>query len=215
MKPWKNIKVKSGTFYVSSKEPLDGYKEVKYTDKKTKQEITVYHREFNDLQGVLKRVSIDDSKFGKQLRIFVESDDYKNVLEVPLRSPFGDITEYVRSVVQVLGNMEYDKEYRIFVNRKFKDSKDRPYKNFVFLEEDDKPITWAIHPNDFPSAVRQENKLGEVDYDRTERNDFIIEELLKQLERLNGKEETKQPSSSKKKEEPVPANTDDDDDLPF
>lgn len=220
-KEFRNIRVKKGTFYTASKTPLEGYKEIEYEDRKTKENKKTYHKELREVKGVLNKIDIHDGLFGKTFRIFIEDEEFINAIEMPLKNGYKNISEYVRSVVQIMDNLTPKESYTLFVNKKNQNAKRIPYKNIVVMQFDEqtnknKLVSWAIQPKEFPAVKIIEDVTGDKEFDKKERDEFILKKLVEGIQNFESKlDDNNTEEVPVNSEDVVEVKSDDFNELPF
>ena len=228
---------KKGKFYLKSKTPLEGYEEITYQDKKSKEPkmLVTYHKYVDSIEGVVSRVEVKEFTFGKFLNVSLKvNDDTFATVQVPYKDKYG----YSRETKAFVGALDtLKKGERVVVNPKIstftkgngkEGSSLTIWINYVNIkDENDKNVsTGFIKFEDIPKAIKGE-KRGEVTYDNEPISDFFyakLEKLFTEYGKSTTSEttstETKPEAKKKTKDAPVEANMafdlgDDDDDLPF
>lgn len=237
------LKVSSeGKLYASSKEPRDGY--VEFT---SKQGNVSYRKYFAGTDhGHITQLGIDEVRFDsgtvRYLKIVVESEDSRDVIQLPLTKQSGALSDIVKRFTLLLPNVDFSKELTITSNGT-KDEKGYTsrvmFVSYTSNGEVQRPsvkfaYSLAKDSTDFPGLEIKEGIDG-IKYDSTKQDKAVYELLLEQLERFQnekggsssddnddeGHEETEKPTSKEtkstpKKDAPVAVEEEDvDSDLPF
>lgn len=191
-----NVKIKNGTFYLSSKEDRgEGWEKKSFPNPQNKNEtLTRYHKELS-VKGELFHVSIGDDRFvGKTAKIGVKNKNTAYWVEVPIMSKKGvkTVDDYFKSIVGSLLTAEKGQEVVMFVNSKNKDKRGYLYKNIVMLDSDNSVIKSPYSFKDAPrwKITETKNEFGEKEkkYDATETNKFYIDILNKAIEKFKSGE---------------------------
>lgn len=227
-----NVKIKTGTFYLSSKTDRgEGWVEKQFENPQNRDEtLTRYHKELS-VEGELFHVSMGDDKYlGKTAKIGVKNGDTTYWIEVPIMSKKGvkTVDDYFKSIVGSLLAAEKGQQVVMFINNKNEDKRGYLYKNIVILDSENNVIKSPYSFNDAPKwdVNEKEDEFGEVtkEYDATKTNKFYIDILNKAIEKFKSKGNTEPKQKSTTKNVPTatpeqafePAGVDDEEpDLPF
>lgn len=236
-----NVKVKSGTFYISSKEDKgEGWEKQTFKNPQNKEEIlTRWHKNVS-IKGKVNMLKMDDDKYkGKVLNMIVGGEDESYALQVPIMDNGGTVkttNKYFNSLVGSLENVKKGEEVTMFVNSKYEDKNGRLYRNIVVLDSEGKLIKSNFELSEVPRWI--ENKTKDefdeeiIEWDASPANKFYIDLFKKVVSNFEGNTTTtnssNKPQSSSKPSNKVPTatpeeafepagdlNIDDHDDLPF
>lgn len=200
------IKYGSHTFYESSKtKKSDAYQEFKYTDRETKQEKVVYHRDLEYISGELMYVGMQDfEKGGKFLSIIIKGENESFGISIPVYSASGVKTtdNYFNSMVGILENLSKGDYVNLTVNTRSKDKKGEYYRNVVALDKDNKIIKSKFDFKDVPKWNKEETEddFGKttVKWDASPTNKFYIEKFMQILEDFKGSSSNSSSDSEQK-----------------
>jgi hypothetical protein len=229
----KTVKVKKGTFYISSKEDQgEGWTKNEFKNPQNKDETLVrYHRELS-IEGKITYLAMKEDRFaGNVLSLIVNNKEKEESysLQIPIMDTGGTVrttNQYFNSIAGVFKNVKKGDTITMFVNNKNKDKDDRLYRNIVVLNEDNNLIKSDFSFMDSPKwAVSiTENEFGKEvkKYDATESNKFYIEkfkESIASFEASQAKDPIPEPKDTAKKEKDYTpheeVDEDEDNDLPF
>ena len=213
------VKIKSGTFYLSSKEEQTGqyWKAVEVTNPTTGEKLKRWHKEIS-IEGNLLYVGMQDDKFqGRVLSMLVKGQDSETYsLKIPILSTKGikATDPFFNSLALVLPKLKKGDAIRMFLNSKNKDKKDNLYKNVVVLDGQGQLIKSDVSFKDVPKWNSKEvvDAFGDkkMEYDPTPSNTFYIQEFMKSVNYFKElKENTQQ-----QQEHPQTATTASDFDMP-
>lgn len=233
------VKIKAGTFYISSKEDGgEGWTRNEFTNPQNKEETLVrYHKELS-VKGKVMYVAMKDDKFrGKVLAMIVSNEEESYSLQIPIMNEKGRVqttNEYFNSIVGSLQNVSKGDEVTMFVNNDRKDKNDRLYRNIIILDAEGSLIKAPYNFTDVPKWESTEKKdaFGEVTkvWDATPTNTFYIEQMNKAIANFESSKESYAAANPKKEESNAPApvkeqkpamkpsntfDVDEDDPLPF
>ncbi len=179
-----NVKVKNGTFYISSKEDKgEGWTKQEFTNPQNKEETLVrYHRTLS-VEGKLNYLAIGDDKYqGKVLKLIVGGDSEDYALSIPIMDTGGSVkttNQYFNSLIGSLENVNKGDTITMFVNNKNKDKKDRLYRNIVTLNSEGKLVKSSFSFSDVPKWLNTEvtDEFGETvtKWDASPTNKFYID----------------------------------------
>lgn len=198
------VKVKSGTFFLSSKEDKgEGWEKQEFKNPQNKDETLIrYHKKLS-IKGKVTYLAMAEDKFkGKVLSLIVKGEeDYS--LKVPILDNDGKVkttNSYFNSLVGPLENVKKGDEITMFVNNKNKDKNDNLYRNIVVLDSEGKLIKSNFSFSDVPKWKKNEivNDFGETDveWDASESKKFYIDKFNSVLESFSSEKETKEPSNN-------------------
>jgi len=231
-----NVSASKGSLYQSSKVEKDGYEEV-ITQSGTK----TYHRYVKSVTGYVTKVAVNTANFpsGAVEQLVVNVTDRENgviqVIQMPLHNSKGNYSTTALAMLNVLPNLDKDKEvavgfYLSKYTTKSGDEKTNVVASISYLgetTEDGKPLNvkW-IDFSEVPMGEKVE-KRGTVTWNFDKRDDFYYDLLQKVIERFRFENGESQPTSTKKQNtNDVATNTtatqtdafssdDDDEELPF
>lgn len=174
-----NYKIKANKdraiFYTSSKDPIAGYKQVEVKDRGT-----YFHKEVTNMEGVVERVYIKESKFGDTLDVWFKQDSGDiNVLSISLWRNAGSLNDYVKEFAKLLPNISFGKQVSLWLNNKTKDSKGFLYKNMYAKSGEDK-IEWGIDPTSIPKGEKVLNPITKKEQYSFEKNNAFFYEKLQE-----------------------------------
>ena len=199
------VKVKSGTFYISSKEDKgEDWERNEFPNPQNKNETLVrYHRELS-LKGNINYLAMQEDKYaGNVVSIIINNkeDNESYNLQIPIMDTGGSVrttNQYFNSVAGVFKHLRKGDYVTMFVNNKNKDKNDRFYKNIVVLDEDGKLVKSDFKFTDSPrwSSTEKTDEFGKVtkEWDATETNKWYIAKFNESLEAFNS--EAKEPATN-------------------
>lgn len=218
-----NVKVKNGTFYVSSKEDKgEGWEKNTFPNPQNKDEtLTRYHRSLS-IKGKVNMLKMEDDKYqGKVLSMIIGGEDESYSLKIPVMDKGGTVkttNQYFNSLVGSLENVSKGDEVTMFVNNKNEDKNGRLYKNIVALDSDGKLIKSNFNFKDTPKWIKKEitDDFGEetVEWDASPTNKFYIDLFKKVLDNFGSESSTPQPKQESKPKA-KPKVQEEDSELPF
>ena len=200
-----NVKIKEGTFYLSSKEAQEGWEKQTFPNPQNREETLVRYHKNVSIEGTIDSVEFADDKFaGKVLKVSFTTEDLgKLYLSLPVYSTGGvkATDSYFNSFVGSLQNMVKGQSIKAFINNKNKDKNDRLYKNIVILTPDNKIIKSNFSFSDVPRWESKEvtDEFGDTvkEWDVNKANKFFIGVAKAAVEGFSGE--------VTEKEEPKPA----------
>ena len=226
----KDVRIKEGTFYLSSKEEKQGWEKQTFQNPQNREEtLTRWHKNVS-IDGTIEAVEIKDDQYrGKVLSVkFNDKEQGDLYLNLPVYGNGGVKTTdpYFNSFVGPLENLSKGQQVKVFINNKNRDKKDRLYRNVVVLTPDNDLIKSNFSFSDVPSWESKEVKddFGETtkEWDASEANKFYIAVAKKALANFNGSEAPQKQETPKKENKPKPekkqepvAQEQDNDSLPF
>jgi len=229
----KTVKVKKGTFYISSKEDQgEGWTKNEFKNPQNKDETLVrYHRELS-IEGKINYLAMKEDKFAGNVMSLIVNNKEKDEsysLQIPIMDTGGTVrttNQYFNSIAGVFKNVKKGDTITMFVNNKKKDKDDRLYRNIVVLDEDNNLIKSDFSFMDSPKwavSITEDEFGKEVKkYDATESNKFYIEkfkESIASFEASQAKDPIPEPKDTAKEEKDYTpheeVDEDEDDDLPF
>ena len=225
-----NVKVKSGTFYISSKEDKgEGWTKQEFANPQKKDETLVRYHKTLSIEGRVNHLAMDDDKYqGKVLNLIVGGENESYALKIPIMDTGGKVSttnQYFNSLVGSLENIKKGDTVTMFVNNKNKDKNDRLYRNIVTLNSEGKLIKSNFSFSDVPRWDSKEttDDFGETvtEWDASPTNKFYIDKFKEVVANFKptDSESTKQTDTKeapKKEEKAVEASAPTNhDDLPF
>lgn len=222
------VRIKKGTFYISSKEDRgEGWTRQEFTDPNNPEVTLVRYHKNLSVEGEVVYVGFQDDKFkGDVLSMLIKGDDETYSIKVPVFSS-GRVEatdQYFNSFVGALDNVNKGDRVTMFINNRNEDKNGFLYKNVVVLDENKSLIRSNFSFSDVPSweVTEKKNALGKVikEYDPSAANEFYIDIAKKVVEKFEKKAETRteerpkdeNPKTEPKKQEEVEMTPDD---LPF
>jgi len=226
-----NVKIKNGTFYISSKEDKgEGWTKQEFPNPQKKKETLVRYHKTLSIEGRLNHLAMGDDKFqGKVLNLIVGGESESYSLSVPIMDTEGSINttnQYFNSLVGALENIKKGDQVTMFVNSKNYDKNDHLYRNIVTLDSDGKLIKSNFSFSDVPRWESNEttDDFGETvtQWDASSANKFYIDKFKKVVQAFKSKTETETPKEktvespkTEAKVETKPVETKVPDNLPF
>lgn len=224
-----NVKVKSGTFYISSKEDKgEGWTKQEFPNPQKKEETLVRYHKTLSIEGRVNHIAMDDDKYqGKVLNMIVGGESESYALKIPIMDTGGTVkttNQYFNSLVGALENIKKGDTVTMFVNNKNKDKNDRLYRNIVTLDSDGKLIKSNFSFSDTPKweSTEVEDEFGEIvkQWDASATNKFYIDKFKEVVSNFKPKEDAKKADTEAQKEteKKEPKNKTENnghDDLPF
>ena len=227
----KTVKVKKGTFYISSKEDQgEGWTKNEFKNPQNKDETLIrYHRELS-IEGKITYLAMKEDKYaGNVMSLIVNNKEKEESysLQIPIMDTGGTVrttNQYFNSIAGVFKNVKKGDTITMFVNNKNKDKDDRLYRNIVVLNEDNNLIKSDFSFMDSPKwavSITEDEFGKEVKkYDATESNKFYIEkfkESIASFEASQAKDPIPEPKDTAKEEKDYTPHeeVDEDDGLPF
>lgn len=230
-KTFKNVGIKRGTLYLTSKEKEgEDWEEQSFEIKGEK--LVRYHKHIS-VNGKLTKVQLKKDRFkGQVLSMWI--DDGKDTiysLDVPVYQPnskMNSLDNYFQSAVAALESINLGDTIGIIVNNRAKDKEGDLYKNLVFFDVNNQLIRSLFQFTEVPrwNKVVSEDPLTKeevITWDTTPTNNFYFEKMRALLDRFEGtgSEGTKsEPAETKaEKAEPTKAEPamelEEEDKLPF
>jgi len=188
----KKVKVKKGTFYISSKEDQgEGWTKNEFKNPQNKDETLVrYHRELS-IEGKITYLAMKEDRYdGNVLSLIVNNKEKEESysLQIPIMDTGGTVrttNQYFNSIAGVFKNVKKGDTITMFVNTRNEDRNGNLYRNIVVLNEDNKPIKSDFSFTDSPKWVvsTKEDEFGKEikEYDATESNKFYIAKFKESL----------------------------------
>lgn len=212
-----NIRHTDGYMYSTSKEKKEGY-----TESISKSGKVSYQRNERAFEGTFVGIKLDDTDYGKQLRIKFKTAEDFIVVNVAMKDSKGSLNKYFKAFVKVMANLDKNKKYSFGTNTTKKNPKGYLYESFYINNlEENTPVMWAIKNEDVPQPVLEKDPLGGAEKWNYKPEDiYYFGVFEKEYTRL----EDNEPKSFQgfvtdkgaEKEEPIPFGVDaDTDDLPF
>lgn len=221
-----DVRIKQGTFYISSKKDKgEGWTRQEFTNPQNKEETLVRYHKTLSIEGKLKHLSIDDDKYqGKVLKLIVRGDNESYALKLPIMDIGGKVkttNQYFNSLVGSLENVKKGDKITMFVNNKNKDKNDRLYRNIVTLDSEGKLIKANFSFTDVPKWKSEDitNEFNETvtQWDASPTNKFYIDKVKEVISNFKSEntsfniDEKEEPE----KETPKPQESNAPSDLPF
>lgn len=179
-----NYKIKSNqeraTFYTSSKEKIEGYKEVDLKEKGI-----FYHKEVRDVTGTLETIKLRDGKFGKTVEIYLKQDN--GDIAVISNNVFRNSTsiyDYAKSITKIIPGLKVGKKYEFWLNNKIKDKKGFLYKtvNANLLDGENKAkVDWAFTKDDVPAGEKVQHPVTGVETWNFDKNNAFFYQKLQEF----------------------------------
>jgi hypothetical protein len=197
----KQVKVKKGTFYISSKEDKgEGWTKNEFKNPQKKEETLVrYHREIS-IEGNITYLAMKEDKYaGNVLSLIVSNKEKEESysLQVAIMDTGGTVrttNQYFNSIAGVFKNVKKGDEITMFVNNRNEDKNGNLYRNIVILDSESKLIKSDFSFTDSPrwTVSIGEDEFGKEvkKYDATESNKFYIGKFKESLESFNGQKGT-------------------------
>lgn len=200
-----NVKIKEGTFYLSSKTAEEGWEKQTFPNPQNREETLVRYHKNVSIEGTVDSVEFADDKFaGKVLKVKFTTEDLGELyLSLPVYSTGGvkATDSYFNSFVGSLQNITKGQSVKAFINNKNKDKNDRLYKNIVVLTPDNKIIKSNFSFSDVPRWESKEttDEFGDTvkEWDVNKANKFFIGVAKAAVDSFSG--------DTSKKEESKPA----------
>lgn len=201
------VKIKNGTFYISSKTEKENWTRNEFKNPQNKQETLIrWHRELS-IKGNIVYLDMKEDKYaGNVLSLILNNkdDNESYSLEIPIMDTGGSVrttNQYFNSVAGTFKNLKKGDFVKMFVNNKKEDKNGRLYRNIVVLDEDDNLIKSDFSYMDAPkwSVTVTKDEFGKEvkKYDATETNKFYINKFQESLSSFNGDSQpTEQPSKT-------------------
>ena len=161
-----NYKIKSNkdksTFYISSKDKIEGYVEVQIKDRGT-----FYHKYLSNISGVLETIKMRDGKFGQTLELYLKQDNGDiGVLSTNIFRNTSSVDDFTKSLIRILDNLKKGEKYEFFLNNKSKDKKEFLYKTIYASKingEDKEKIEWSFENSEVPAGEKVKHPVTGVE----------------------------------------------------
>lgn len=232
----------NGNLYSGSKDPKPGYDQ--YTSKTGNVSYRKVYSgtDFGFMTGLAIEERVYDSGKVRFLVVTIENDKAKDIIQIPLKSQKGELTDLVRKFVALLPGVDFSRELTIASNRK---KNDRGYVDRVLFinyvtdgKVEEQGLKFSLkfgEGGDVPMFTTKPGIDGIV-YDFTEQDKFLYDRLLEQMERfqkekpshsavatskseeapkVESKPETTQPETKVETKAGPKVDSNEDDDLPF
>jgi|GEM_PF-4714438 len=182
-----------GRMYVSSKEPKEGYEEVKLKDGSL-----TYHKFYSGTEyGKISLFSVVKTDNGKYLNLGIDEGEVVSVISMPIwrTAKSGDkyLNPWVIAVISVMPNIDFQKEYRISTSVKnYKGTDNKEHKshnvwfNYMDIEGNELFEKFAISFKEAPAWEKSNDGFSET-YDKTKFNAFWSGKLQVELDRFKQK----------------------------
>ena len=132
---------------------------------------TVNELAFNSLNGKITRFDIEDTKFGKQIKLCIQDDkDYYLSL--------GYADSLTVSIYKMLPNVDPSKGISLELSRKMGD--DGKERTSIFIKQNGENVKWAytkVNKNGLPDMVKIRVN-GKEEWDKTAQLDFLQEKVI-------------------------------------
>lgn len=179
-----------GYLYTGSKEPREGF-----TEYVSKQGNVSYRKTFIGTDfGKMTQLGIEEKTFDsgkvKYLSITVENEKTRDVIQLPLLTQKGGLSDVVRKFIAVLPGIDFSRDLTISSNRK---KNERGYTDrFLFVnyvndgEVEKGGLKYSLKfgpEGDVPPMEKKDGVTGVV-WDTTNQDNYLYKKLLEQLERF-------------------------------
>jgi len=173
---FKTVGIKTGNvLYTSHKEAGENTVETSTKDGKI-----YHHEEYENVEGKLTAVKLEEGKFGERLKLFIEQDkDNTFVLEIPTIIN-KELSDWAVEMGKFIGNLKLNKQTKISTNKTKLDKNNFPYKN-LFITQDEERVDWAFELSEIPKPVVK-TKLGKDSLDFEDRDDFVYKKIKAAVE---------------------------------
>ena len=180
-----------GNFYTGSKEPKEGYTE--YTSSKGN---VSYRKSFSGTEfGKMTQLGIEEKVFDtgkvKYLTFSVENEDAKDIIQLPLKTQGGGLTDEVKKFIAILPGIDFSKDLTVSSNKK---RNERGYVDRVLFinyvtdgKVDEQGLKFSLkfgENGDIPMFTKKQGIDGVI-YDFVEQDTYLYNKLIEQLERFN------------------------------
>jgi hypothetical protein len=222
----------TGLFFIYSKEEKEGFE--KHTS--TKGNVS-YRKYFKDgIKGVLESVSLYEGKFGNQISMNIKDGDEVYFTPVDIADQRGNVDSYAESLIKLLPALqkgdnvlvrgynftpEGDKYSKIGISITVNGEKLKPALTNAYTDKDGKQVEGQIPATVWKKDALGKNKPTAVSLEA--KNDFLLEVVMTETERLKyvpSTEQTSAPAPKPQQSEPSMSYDsgqaeEDEDDLPF
>lgn len=184
-----------GYIYQRSATQLEGYKP--YYDKDSK--LLGYKKIYSATDtGKIKDLCIRVAEFSsggvKMVSLTIEGENGLENIQFPLLTQSKTLSPYAKSLATILPNVDFEGEYSISFDKR-KDDKGFTYKNIYFNIGDNNFVrSFHKYPNkennngaDIPPMEKSESITGDVVWDSTKQDKFLMDFLKAQIERFHSK----------------------------
>lgn len=203
-----NYRIKKGNvFYLSSSEPLPGYKKVE-----TKVGV-FYHKETDLIRSSeLLSIKINESKYGEYISFKMKGEDDNTIIDLSIKTLVnGRLDAFAASAAMSIGNLKLGDPIDITLNKTERNSGNYLYSN-IYFKQDGVNVPWTFEYSDVPKLVEKINKITKkAEYDSEDKDAFLYEKLKEGCQ-AGSKKLPKQSDISDSKTVVRPI---EDDDLPF
>ena len=215
------IRIKKGTFYVSSKEDGgEGWNRQEFRNPQNPSETLIrYHKELG-VEGEVVWVGFLEDKYkGDLFGMLIKGEEGTYSLKIPVFSSgkVEAIDQYLTSVIGAFENVNKGDKVTMFVNNKNKNKDGHLYRNVVTLDSEGKLIKSNFQFKDVPEWEEKVtvNALGreERKWDVTDFNNFYLEKAKAIVDRFASSKQEE--SEQKKSEQPKEKEAETVDELPF
>ena len=179
--------------YVSSKEPKEGYEEVKLKDGSS-----TYHKFYSGTEyGKISLFSVVKTDNGKYLNLGIDEGEVVSVISMSIwrTAKSGDkyLNPWVIAVISVMPNIDFEKEYRVSTSVKnYKGADNKEHKshnvwfNYMDIEGNELFEKFAISFKEAPAWEKTSDGFGDT-YDKTKFNAFWAGKMQAELDRFKKK----------------------------
>jgi hypothetical protein len=208
-KNYLQLEFSTGLFFIYSGEEKQGY------DKHTSTKGNVSYRKYfkDGVTGVLESVSIFDGKFGKQISMTLKNGNDIYYLPVDISDQKGSVDTYAESLIKLLPKLEKGENLTVR-GYNFTPEGDKYSKIGISISKDGEKIKTALTNSyykdgelvkgDIPALVWKENALGKKRpsaASQEAKDDYLLEVLKRETERLKWGGESSTPKKETVKEE--------------
>jgi hypothetical protein len=171
--------------YATSKEKKDGYDE--HISKKG---VVSYRKYFKTIEGNFVGIKLDDTHFGKQLRIKFKTTDDFIIVNIDMKNQKGGLGKYFKAFVKMMANLDKNTKYSFGANTTKKNPNGYLYESFYINNlEENTPVMWAIKNEDVPKPIKKEGKFGGADtWDYEPEDVYYFNIFEKEYDRLEDTE---------------------------
>lgn len=209
-KNYLQLEFSTGLFFIYSSDEKQGYE--KHTSSKGN---VSYRKYFKDgISGNLESVSIYDGRFGKQVSMTIKSENNVYYVPVDIADQKGNVDNtYAESLIKLLPNLEKGDNITV-KGYNFTPEGENYAKIGVSITKNGEKLKGALTNSyykngelvqgDIPAVQWKEDALGKnkpTAVSLEAKNDYLLEVLKAQTERLAWKSETKEEKPASKKEE--------------
>ena len=199
-----SISKSRGSFYLSSKDPREGYEKVIYG----KDNNVTFHKYLPNVQGVLQKVAIEQKQMrGAEFSFLVveflnANSNYTDTLSCVLKE-YGRFTESAKALTSCLAGAVFGEEYLFTCRTRKSEDGERSFLNIYMnstnkLDENQKPLSTGFIKNaDIPKGVVTTDELGQKSTDYTEQNKFYNSAIAAILKKSSEFTPTQRPQAER------------------